>query len=92
MPGVDHAAPRTQDQHVPRILARQHTAQHDARPHHRLQILQAMHGDIDPPGQHRLVDLLREEPLAADIGQPAARSLAGIAGRGDDVLGGALAA
>jgi len=42
-----------------------------------------MHRDINPPGQHRLVNFLGKQAFAADIRQPAAAGLAGIAGGAD---------
>ena len=59
------------DQRVARILALQRAGQHDARRQCGFQVLQAVHREIDAAVHQRLVDFLGEQPLAADIGQPA---------------------
>ena len=68
--GSPASAVRAQDQRVARILARQGAGQHDAGRQLGFQILQAVHREVDPAVQQRLVDFLGEQALAADIGQP----------------------
>ena len=36
-----------------------------------LEVLQAVHGEVDPAIEQRLVDLLGEQALAADLGEAA---------------------
>ena len=75
--GADDAALRqlgkrsapARDQRVARILARQRRGEDDRLRQPRRQVLDRMHRQIDPPVQQRLVDLLGEQALAADLGQ-----------------------
>ena len=80
----DRAPHPAQDQRIARILARQRAGQHDAGRQLGLQVLQAVHGEVDPAVQQRLVDLLGEQPLAADLRQRPV--LHRVAGGADDVL------
>ncbi len=54
-------------QHIARVVARQHAADHEAGRQRRLHVLQRMHGEIDAPVEERLLDLFREQPLATDL-------------------------
>jgi hypothetical protein len=81
---IDRLARRPEDQRVPRILPRQGAGKHDAGRQLRLQVLQAVDGEVDSAIDQRLVDLLGEEALAADLGQGPV--LDPVARGGDDVL------
>ena len=59
-----------EDQHIPRVLALEGAGEHDARRQFRLQILEAVDGEIDASILQRLVDLFREQALAAHVGEP----------------------
>ena len=57
-------------QAVAGVFARQHRGQHEAFGQHRLQVLHGVDRGVDPPVGQRRLDLLREQALATDIGQP----------------------
>ncbi len=46
-----------------------------------------MHGEVDTPGEQRLLDLLGEEALAADFGQAAVLHAVARCANGDDLDG-----
>ena len=73
-----------QDQHVAGVLALQRAGEHDAGRQLGLEVLQAVHREVDAAVEQRLVDLLAEQALAADLCQRAV--LHRIAGGADDVL------
>ncbi len=76
------------DECVARVLAPQHGDQYDAVGQPRGQVLHGMHRHVDAPVQHGVVDLLGEQPLAADVGE---RTVEDLISRGldDDHLDGA---
>ena len=82
--GIDRRMARRQHQRIARILALQRAGERDAGRQSGFQILQAMHGEIDPPRRQRFVDFLGEQPLAADLGERAV--LHRVAGGDDDML------
>ena len=84
--GIDRCIGRAQaeDQRVARVLARQRAGQHDAGRQRGLQVLQAVHREVDAAVGQRLVDLLGEQALAADVGQAAV--LHRVAGGADRML------
>ena len=51
------------------ILARGKGAEHEPVGQHRGHVLQAVHGDVDAAVEQRLLDLLHEERLAAEVGE-----------------------
>ncbi len=57
------------DEGVAHIGARQHRGDDNPLRQHRGKILHGMNGEIDRAREKRLVDLLGEEPLAAEIAQ-----------------------
>ena len=57
------------DERVARILARHDRGQREAGDHLHRHVLERMRGQIRAAVRHRLLELLDEEPLAADIGQ-----------------------
>ena len=57
------------DNGVSRIEALRDGRKHKPRGQLRRHILQAVHSDIDLARKHRLLQLLREKPLAADLRQ-----------------------
>jgi hypothetical protein len=65
------AAAGAKDQHVAAVLPRQRAGQHDALRQRRLQVLQAVDGEIHPPIGQRFMDFLGEQALAADVGEGA---------------------
>jgi hypothetical protein len=69
------------DQHVPRILARQDGPEGQAGGKPGRQVFHRVDSKVDRAGQHRLVDLLAEQPLAPDIGERAVQYL--VASRAD---------
>ena len=77
---------RAQDQRIPRVLALQHAGQHDAGRQLGLEVLQAMHREIDAAVQQGLMDFFAEQALAADVGQALARALRRVAGGADRVF------
>ena len=82
--GSGARAVRAQDQRVARILAPQRAGEHDAGRQLGLQVLQAVHREVDAAVEQRLVDLLGEQALAADLRQAAV--LHRVAGGADGVL------
>ena len=69
---------------VARVVACQHTRNRQPLREPSLQILQGMHRQINLPGDQRLLDLLDEQALAADLGeQPVLHPVAGRADRHD---------
>ena len=60
---------RRRHQDVSRILARRERREHEAPRALGGQVLQAVDGQVHAPVQERLLDLLHEEALAADLGQ-----------------------
>jgi hypothetical protein len=54
---------------VPAILPLRHRAQGAAGGHLRGHVLEAVHRQVNLPGQQGLLDLLDEQPLAPDLGQ-----------------------
>ena len=73
----------TRDETVAHVLAPCHRAHHHAVCILRGQILQRVHGDVDLAVPERSLELLGEEPLAADLGQRLARRLGAVARRRD---------
>ena len=57
-------------QAVAGVFALQHGGQHEALRQRGLQVLHRVDRGVDPPFRQRRLDLLREQALAADIGQP----------------------
>ena len=80
--GLRRPAVRAEDQRVAGILAGQRAGEDDAGGQLGFQVLQAVHGEVDAAVQQRLVDLLGEQALAAEVGQAAV--LHRIAGGADD--------
>ena len=76
---------RFRQQRVARVGARQDGGQPQPLGHPGGQILQRMHGEIDPAIQQRFFDFLCEKPFAADLGQAAILD-AVAAGSDDDGL------
>lgn len=74
----------TEDQGVARVLAPERAGEHDAGCKLGLEVLEAVHGEVDPPVGQGFMDLLGEEPLPADLGKPPV--LHAIAGGGDRML------
>jgi len=66
---IVEAPHRRADQRVPDIRARQQGADHEPVRQPGRHVLHGMDGDVDPTVQQRLLDLLREQSLAADLGQ-----------------------
>ena len=71
---------RAQHHGVARILARQHGADLQALRQHHRHVLAAVHRQVDLVAEQRILDLLDEQPLAADLrqrrlGEPVARRL-----------------
>ena len=73
----------TRDETVAHVLAPRHRADDDAVRVLRGQILQRVHGEVDLAVPERPLELLGEEPLAADLGQRLARRLRAVARRRD---------
>jgi hypothetical protein len=66
------------------VVARQHTRNRQPVREPSLQIFQGMHRQVNMPGDQGLLDLLDEQPLAADLGeQPVLHPVAGSADRDD---------
>ena len=55
--------------HVARVVARQHAGDLQPLGQPSLDILQRMHGEVDMAVDQRLIDLLGEQALAADLGK-----------------------
>jgi hypothetical protein len=81
---IQRVAAVAQDERIAHILTRQGAGEHDAGRQRGFQILEAVHGQIDAPIGQGLVNLLGEQPLAADFGQPPV--LHRIARGADDML------
>ena len=70
------------DEHVARVLARQHRGDREPGRQHGRHVLGRMHRQLDRAGNERLLDLLGEQALAARLVQ---RSIANdVAGGADD--------
>ena len=84
--------PRAARQTVARIGPFQHRGQDEAARQDRFHVLHRVHGGVDPTVRQRRLDLLREQALAADVGQPpVAYPVAGRADRDDlDIEAGIL--
>ena len=81
---VDPAGTRARDQHVARIGPRQHRADRKARRQPGRQVLHRMHREIDPAVEQRRLELLAEQPLAAELGErPVDHEIAGRADHHD---------
>ena len=59
------------DEGIARILARQHRHDRKPRRQHGRHVLGRMHGEVDAAGEQRVLDLLGEQALAADLRQRA---------------------
>ena len=62
-----HRSVMNADKGIPRIQPLRDRTNDEPRRDFRRHILQAVHGEIDLPRQHRLLKLLCEEPLAPDL-------------------------
>ena len=71
------------DEAVADVLAAVHRADDDAGSILGREVLERVHGQVDLAGAQRALELGREEPLAADLGQRLAALLRPVAGRGD---------
>ena len=71
------------DDAVPDVLALTHGAERDARRLLRRQVLQRMDGEVDRARPQRLLELCREQALAADGGQRHAAGLRSVTARCD---------
>ena len=78
------ASADAEDQRVAGVLAPQRAGEHDAGRQRGLQVLQAVHREVDAAVGERLVDLLGEQALAADLRQAAI--LHRVAGGADGML------
>ena len=89
--GADHGAARqiaqgfglSADEGVARILARQKRRQHQAGRQHGGHVLRRMHREVDGAAQQRVLDLLGEQPLAANVTERPV--LNDVAGGADDL-------
>ena len=80
----DPAGALARDQHVARIGARQHRADRQARRQPGRQVLHRVHRKIDPAVEQRRLELLAEQPLAAELGErPVDHAIAGRADHHD---------
>ena len=75
-----------EDQRVTGIFAGERAGEDDPRGQERLEVLEGMDGEVDPAIHQRLVDLLGEQPFAADIGQPLPARLGGVPSGADRVF------
>ncbi len=80
---------RRQHDGIERIFAGQRRGDREALGQDRRHVLGAVHGEIDPGGQQRVLDFLHEQALAADLRQRAVGLAVALGPDDDEFAGGA---